>query len=409
MAKTKQFMKRRTFLSKGMAGIAGAATLPYFKSVSSLNNEGEEEKKYKMVSRTLGKTGIKLPIVSMGTMDATSEALLRTALDSGIRHIATGQYYLNGRVEEFIGKIIKNYKREDIILATGVIPQPIDYKAGVYSKDTDTEKFEKDVEGSLKRLDVDCLDILYLPFAAKKESVMFEPLMKVMDKLKKSGKTRFVGIATHSFVPEAVRAAADSDFYDVVMLTYNFQVEDIEERNEAIAYASKKGMGVVAMKTITGDSWKAGKQEVVGNPMAGLKWVLQNENIHTAVPGITNFEQLEMDLSLMADLTLTPEEEKYIAYVRANRSDSLFCQGCGTCLTQCSSAPDIPTLMRCYMYAYGYKDLRAAARNIKSIKENSIACSDCSTCSVKCPRGIDIKGRALDIIRLRDVPPEFFI
>ncbi len=90
-----------------------------------------------------------------------------------------------------MGKIIKNYKREDIILSTGVIPQPIDYSSGVFSKDTDIAKFENDFEGSLKRMDTDYVDIFYLPFTAKKESVMFEPLMKSMEKIKKAGKARF--------------------------------------------------------------------------------------------------------------------------------------------------------------------------------------------------------------------------
>jgi predicted aldo/keto reductase-like oxidoreductase len=410
MTKTKTCMNRRNFLSKGLAGIASAFALPHIGAIGTATKKVQEEKQHKLVYRTLGKTGIKLPIVSMGTMDATSEALTRTALDAGIAHIATAQYYANGRVEEFVGKILKHYKREDIILATGVIPQPIDYKAGVFSEDSDVEKFEKDFEGSLKRMDTDYVDIFYLPFCAKKESVLFEPLMTSMEKIKKAGKARFLGVASHSFVPEAVRAAADSEFYDVVMLAYNFQIKDIAERKEAAAYAANKGMGVVAMKTITGESWMIhNKQVAASNPKAALKWVLQNESIHTAVPGFTTFDQLETNLSVMADLTLTPEEEKYLKLARFNHKDSLFCQGCGTCLKQCPIAPDIPTLMRCYMYAYGYRDLPAAVRNIKSVRDNPIACADCSSCVVECPMGFDIKEKALDIIRLRDFPPEFFV
>jgi predicted aldo/keto reductase-like oxidoreductase len=410
MIKTKTSMNRRNFLSKGLAGIAGAITLPHIGTVGTATQTEQKETKHKLVYRTLGKTGIKLPIVSMGTMDATSEALTRTALDAGISHIATAQYYANGRVEEFIGKILKNYKRENITLATGVIPHPIDYKAGVFSEDTDTAKFEKDFEGSLKRLDVDYVDIFYLPFCAKKESVMFEPIMKSMEKIKKAGKARFLGIATHSYVSEAVRAAADSGFYDVVMVAYNFQIKDIEERKKAVAYAANKGMGVVAMKTITGESWMAhNKQVAVSNPKAALKWVLQNENIHTAVPGFTTFTQLETNLSIMEDLTLTTEEKAYLKLARINHKDSLYCQGCGSCLKQCSIAPDIPTLMRCYMYAYGYRDLPAAVRNIKSIKDDQIACADCSSCVVECPMGFDIKEKALDIFRLKNIPPEFFV
>jgi predicted aldo/keto reductase-like oxidoreductase len=167
-------------------------------------------------------------------------------------------------------------------------------------------------------------------------------------------------------------------------------------------------MGIVAMKTIVGESWvKTRKPVPVSNPKAALKWVLQNENIHTAVPGISTFSQLETDLSVMEDLTLTAEEKAYLELARLNHKDSLFCQGCGTCLKQCSTAPDIPTLMRCYMYTYGYRDLAAAVRNIQSIKETPLPCADCASCVVQCPMGFDIKERALDIIRLRDFPPEF--
>jgi len=402
-------MKRRDFLSKGLTGITGAAALSQMGCKGTADKVSEDKTRQNFLYRTLGKTKLKLPIISMGTMDATSDVLLKTALDAGISHIATAQYYLRGKVEEFVGKVIKNYKREDIILATGVMPHPLDWKSGVFSKDTDIDKFEKDFESSLKRMDVDYVDIFYLPFAAKRESVMFEPLMKSMEKIKKAGKARFLGVASHSYVPEAVRAAADTGFYDVVMLAYNFQIRDIQERKKAVDYAANKGMGIVAMKTITGESWvHTNKQTPVNNPQAALKWVLQNENIHTAVPGITSFEQLETDLSVMADLTLTLEEEKYLKLARLRHKDSLFCQGCGNCLKQCKSAPDIPTLMRSYMYVYGYKDIAAAVRNLESIQEKSIACNDCSSCTVRCTMGFDIRERVMDIVRLKDFPREFF-
>jgi len=83
MTRTKKHMNRRAFLSKGMAGIAGAVTLPHFIADGSPIKRAKEDKKYKIVYRTLGKTGIKLPIVSMGTMDATSDALLRPEWSCG--------------------------------------------------------------------------------------------------------------------------------------------------------------------------------------------------------------------------------------------------------------------------------------------------------------------------------------
>jgi len=408
MSKIKPTMDRRSFLSKGLAGIAGALALPGLSSDGTASRGSEEGKKRKLLFRTLGKTSLKLPIVSLGTLEVTSEGLVRSALDAGIVHIATAPNYQNGRVEEFIGRIIKNYKRDEVILATDGNPQPFDPRSGLFSKDTDVARFEKDFGRSLKRLDVDCVDFFYLSSCARKESVMFEPLMKSMEKFRRSGKARFLGISTHSFVPEAVRAAADSGFYDVVMLAYNFQIKDIEERKEAVAYAAGKGLGVVAMKTITGESWVASKQQAVSHPKAALKWVFQNENIHTAVPGITTYEQLETDLSVMGDLRLTAEERKYLQMARTHSEGSLFCQGCGTCLGQCPQAPDIPTLMRCTMYAYGYHDLASAVRNIASIKDDPIACAACSSFVVRCPMGFDVRSKVLDIIRLRDFPAEFF-
>lgn len=400
-------MKRRNFLSKGLAAITGSVALPYLECKGTAQKEGEA--KPKLVYRTLGKTGVKTPIVGMGSMEATSEALVRTALDSGIAHIGTSRYYQRGKVQQFIGRIIKDYDRDKILLATGVTPQPVDWRTGTFSKDTDIARFEREFEESLKNLDVDYVDFFYLPYVGKKESATFEPLMNSMDKMKKAGKARFLGAASHSFVSEAVRAVADSGFYDVVMPAYNFLLEDIEERTKAVDYAASKGLGVVAMKTISGVTWLTGeKQEAVSNPKAALKWVLQNENIHTTVPGFTTFEQLEANLSIMEDLTLTPEETKFLELACLNQNKSLLCQGCGTCLKQCSSAPDIPALMRCYMYAYGYRDLALAVRNLKSIKDDPIACTNCTSCVVSCPMGFNIKERALDIIRIRDFPQEFF-
>jgi len=270
MSKDRYPLNRRKFISRSLAGIAGAMAYPKIgqsRAVDKVPYEGAEKK---IAYRTLGKTGLKLPIVSMGSMDATSEALLRTALDSGIRHIATAQYYMKGQVEKFVGQVMKHYKRENIVVATGITPSPLDWNAGVYSEKTDIAKYEKDFNVSLKNLDVDFVDILYLPFAAKKESVLFEPLMKAMEKIKKSGKARFLGIASHSFVNEALRTAADSGFYDVAMPAYNFQIQDMEERQKAVAYAAAKGMGIVAMKTMIGDSWKSKKQKTPSNSKAAL-------------------------------------------------------------------------------------------------------------------------------------------
>ena len=111
----------------------------------------------------------------------------------------------------------------------------------------------------------------------------------------------------------------------------------------------------------------------------------------------------------MEDLTLTPEEKKYLELARSNHKDSLFCQGCGTCLTQCPIAPDIPTLMRSYMYAYGYRDLSKAKETLNEADLTRMGCFDCTGCSVNCTMGFNVREKVQDITRLKDVPGEFLV
>ncbi|HLP62486.1 MAG TPA: hypothetical protein VK186_26845, partial [Candidatus Deferrimicrobium sp.] len=79
---------RRNFIKKGITGLAGAVVLP-----SALKGENgtpttpnpppaKSEPKRKLIYRVLGNTGIKLPIVSMGVMNADNPELVKAALDA---------------------------------------------------------------------------------------------------------------------------------------------------------------------------------------------------------------------------------------------------------------------------------------------------------------------------------------
>ena len=76
-----------------------------------------------------------------------------------------------------------------------------------------------------------------------------------------------------------------------------------------MAYAAKAGVGIIAMKTQAGVFWDRERQHQI-NMKAALKWALANENVHTAIPGFTTFDQMNLDLSVMEDLQLTPAEKK---------------------------------------------------------------------------------------------------
>jgi predicted aldo/keto reductase-like oxidoreductase len=266
-------------------------------------------------------------------------------------------------------------------------------------------------------LGLEYVDILYQHNVWKREAVLFEPVLKALEKAKKKGKTRFVGVSTHRNEPEVIQAAVDSQVYDVVETAYNFRQKHYVEVRKAIATAAKAGLGVVAMKTIGG--WSPEWQEHfggLGSPgpylagqgadvRAAMKWVLQDPNVHTIIAGITTFDQLEVDLKLQGDFSLSKSEKENLQ--SAALQSSLYCQGCGTCLNACVKQLPIPDLMRAYMYVYGYRNLVEAQDLLASLDLPANPCEDCGPCPVQCLNRWNVSERLQNIVRLRDVPPEF--
>ncbi len=390
---------RRDFLKKGLTGITAAALAP-----SLIKSEGVEKKKSETIYRTLGKTGMKVPVISMGVMNADNPKLVEAALENGITYLDTAHVYQRGKNEEMLGEVLKGVKRDSYFLATKVPGNHADRATGLYTDKTDPADFLSKFEISLKRLGLDYVDVLLLHSVKRKESVMFEPLMSLMQKLKKEGKTKFIGVSTHRNEPEVIRAVADSNVYDIVLTAYNFLQPNITEMDKAINYAAGKGIGIVAMKTQAGVYWDKEKLNPI-NMKAALKWSLQNKNIHTSIPGFTTFDQLNLDLQVMKDLTLTGQE--IIDLRLKEKYAGLYCRQCDSCTGQCSKGVDIPTLMRSYMYAFGYKNLLHAKDTLADIDLKNLPCNDCSECEVKCSVGFDIKGKINEIAKIDSIPDTF--
>jgi predicted aldo/keto reductase-like oxidoreductase len=408
MEKGNKGRSRRDFFRKGIAGLAGAVAIPTIlkRDRSFPGRLIQEDKKF--IYRTLGNTGIKLPVVSMGVMNADNPNLVKAALDAGIVLLDTAHVYQRGRNEEMIGGVIKDRPRESFVLATKVPGMPRDRRTGLFTEETKAGPFIEKFETSLKRLGLDYVDILYLHSARKKEAVLFEPLMGALQKLKEQGKTRFIGVSTHSNEPEVIQAVTDSKVYDVVLTAYNFRQEHREAMDQALAGANKAGIGVVAMKTQAGVYWDEEDQDPI-NMKAALKWVLQNPNVHTAIPGFTTFDQMELDLSVMEDLTLTPEDRKDLHLGVIDNRPGLYCDQCNRCVSQCRLSLDIPALMRGYMYAYGYRNMSAARETVREAVASVSPCSECGSCTVHCSKGFDVRQKVTDIARLNQVPEEFLV
>ena len=403
---------RRKFLKTSLLTVTGVGLTSGTLSQSLLNQKSTQEDT-KFVYRTLGKTGIRLPVISLGTGNTNNPNLIRSALDKGIKLLATSEAYQNGNNERMVGRVLKDSPRESFIIMTSSADISwIDTTTGVFKNNFNQKDFIQRVDESLKRLEVDYVDILIQPFAATKESVFFEPIRKAMETVKKSGKAKYIGIATHRLEHEAIRAAVDIGIHDVIMTAYNFRREgwnskqNGEELDEAIQYAGESGLGIIAMKTMAGAYWDKERTKPI-NATAALKWVLQNKNIHTTVPDCSNYDQLNQDLAVMSNLELTEKEKQDLKPPSKELSSGLYCQQCNKCISQCPETIDIPTIMRSYMYAYGYKNLEFAHKTLGSTGLRTIPCNNCNECSVNCLMGFDVRSKILDIARLQDIPDDF--
>ncbi len=398
---------RRDFLKKSILGLSGAALLPGAVNAAETANFSNLSRSDLPV-RTLGKTGLKIPVLSMGTGDTSNPALVKGALDQGVKLLGTSAYYGNGNNEAMLGGLLKNLPRESYMVATSAMPKGTDHQNGLFTDATAAESFKTDVEAGMKRLNVDYLDILFLPFVGKRESVFFEPLLRVMEDFKKSGKARFIGIASHSFIGEALRGATDTGIYDVAMIAYNFKLEQMDAVVSAVDYAAGKGMGLIAMKSMAGGYWDKERTQPISSS-AALKWVLQNKNIHTIMSGMTSFDELLKNVEMVKNPEFTEDDKKELKLAEANHEHGLYCLQCRECEGQCRHNLDIPTLMRSYMYAYGYRNLHHAQQTVEMVDLSGNTCDQCDECTVSCKAGFNLKSKVSDIARLKDVPSDFLM
>ncbi len=347
--------------------------------------------------RTLGRTGLRLPVVSMGSSYAIE--IVHRALDEGIAYIHTSSSYSERNHERILGEVFQNRPRDSFVIGTS---PDLPYPYGGHDRsmdlglDVDPDLILQSIEGSLRRLKLEYVDIYWLLSIDRVETARHEPYMRAYEKLKKSGKARFVGLGTHSNEPEIIRTAAESGFWDVVLTAYNFRQTHREDVRQAIRQAAEAGLGVVAMKTQAGVYWDRARRNMI-NMKAALKWVLQDENVHTTIPAYSNFEEMDEDLSVMEDLTLTPEERRDLELGTDLGLAGLYCQQCRQCQPQCPAGLEIPLLMRAYMYAFGHDKPHKALETLRGWGSAGLACRDCSTCTVRCALGFDIRSRALEL------------
>ncbi len=402
----KKKVDRRRFLRNSVLGTAGtlAATRMTFAGSGEERDKDLSRSKKGLITRRLGKTDITIPVVSMGVMRADNPNLVKAALDKGITLLDTAHVYQGGRNEEMLGKLLKGVPRESYYIETKVKPDSYDKKKGDFTDDAVVKKsFREKFDKSMKRLGLEYVDVLFLHAISTRAATLNKAALEVMQEIKKEGRTRYLGVSTHSHEPEVIRAAIDSGVYDVVLVAYNYRQNHKDEIAKAFEEAAKAGVGIIAMKTMAG-----GKKPKEGPDVSAgtaLKWALQNEHVATAIPGFTSFDQLDEDMAVAEDLSLSQDEKQLLAL--AMEQETLYCDGCTQCVDQCRHDLPIPDLMRAYMYTYGYRETLKARDLLDRLAVTPDICVSCSECTVHCTKEFAVAEKIKDVTRLREVPAEF--
>ena len=402
MKQNSKNIDRRNFLRISAAAGAGAAFFPKDVNASAIRptpGTAKIEQNIEIPVRTLGRTGLQVPILSMGVMRADNPSVVRAAYNSGIKFFDTANNYQQGRNEEMLGTFFEDKPRDSFIIATKAsLEYPLVEKS--------IPEFEEKVETSLKRLKMSYVDIFYIHGPRTAEALLDEQVIATIKKVKDSGKARFIGFSTHApDIPAQIDAAVKAGIYDVILTSYNFKQNFLDRMNPAIERAAAAGIGFVVMKALTGGVEDAeGKTKV--NGQACLKWVWQNKNITTVIPGFTNYDLLDDCLAAVKSPTLNDDEKKYLASLQ--NKEMLYCQQCGQCAGQCPEKLPIPDLMRAYMYAFGYKQAQLSKETLATLQFSDNPCSTCvGGCKVNCPSGFNVRTKIAAIQPIRNVPDVF--
>ena len=311
-----------------------------------------------MEYRNLGKTGLKVSALCMGTMqfgwsvdEADTQRILSRTLEAGINFIDSADVYSKwvegnpgGVAEEYLGRWMKQAKvpRDRLVIATKVRGR---LGEGPNDEGLSRVHIMQAVEASLRRLQTDYIDLYQTHWSD--ESTPLGETLRAMDDLVRQGKVRYIGASNYKAweLMQALWVADKNNLvrYDSLQPHYNL-IERAEFETELRDVCKTYGLGVIPYSPLAGgfltgkyrkgkplpDSRRAkglrhamteknfalidkmdkiGKMHDATVSQVALAWIIADPIITSPIIGATSSEQLEENLGVFT-IKLTFEEKK---------------------------------------------------------------------------------------------------
>ncbi len=316
-----------------------------------------------MEFRQLGASGLSVPVLSFGTATfgggndffkawgstqaQEAEKLVDMCLDAGVNFFDTADVYSAGLSEEVLGKAIARKRRDTLILSTKTT---FTFGSGPNNQGSSRLRIMRQIEGSLKRLGTDYVDIYHMHGFDGNTSV--EETLRALDDLVQSGKIRYIAASNfsgwHMMKSLSIsdrygwnRYAAHQVYYSLANREYEWELMPLAldqgvgaivwsplaagrlggkyRRNQPIPKDSRVAQGgspipemvinesvfyntVDALDTIAKETGKTVAQ-------VALNWVLQRPSVSSILFGARNENQLKENLGAVG-WNLTKEQVK---------------------------------------------------------------------------------------------------
>jgi uncharacterized protein len=323
-----------------------------------------------METRVLGRTGLKVSAIGFGGIPiqgasaAEADAIIGAALDRGITFFDTARGYTDSEAK--LGRALCRAGGA-VAIATKTMARTADAMAA-------------DIETSLRILGRETIDLYQMHNVASAD--VLERVLgpggayEAMDRARRDGKIRFIGVTGHS--RETLVRAVATDLFDTVQHPYN--PLEPEWRRDVIPAARGRGLGVIGMKPAAGGA--------LGDVPAALRFALA-DGVDVAIPGMDAISQVVENAAVGAAL-VPPTAADLASFAEdAARWQGSFCHRCGYC-KPCPNGLDVPFLLLIEAY-YARYDLRGwALERLAGLEKKYADCAACGECAARCPYGLAI-------------------